>query len=72
MDPDLTTHSDQYLLILTLCGRCAWPMGSGTVEWCGLVRGSVSLCRQCLGIPSVQAPPSAEESVSPGCLWIQI
>jgi hypothetical protein len=38
----------------------AWPVGNGAIRGFGLIGGSMSLCRQVLRSPSVQAPPSAE------------
>ena len=38
------------------------PMGSGTIRKCGLVGGSMSLCRQVLRAPSAQASSGAESS----------
>jgi hypothetical protein len=45
--------------------KYAWPMGSGIIRRCGLVGGSVSLCRQALKSPpmlrlhQVQMRPSS-------------
>lgn len=44
----------------------AWPMGSGTIRSCGLVGGSVSLCRWALKVPSAQDLPSTRESLHLG------
>ena len=38
----------------------------------GLVGGSVSLCRWALRTLSAQVPPSAKETVSPGCSRIKM
>jgi hypothetical protein len=41
----------------------AWPIGSGTIMWCGSVGGSVSLWEKILEVPSyAQAPPIVEEN----------
>jgi hypothetical protein len=41
----------------------AWPTGSGTIRRCGLIIGSVLLCRRALRSPSAQTPPSVKESL---------
>jgi len=42
----------------------SWRMGSATSKRCGLVGESVSLCRQALRAPSVQALPNEEDGCS--------
>lgn len=61
-----------------MCGGLkAWPE-SGTIGRCGHVGVGTALLEgvyHCGGVawrtPSTQAPPSAEETVSPGCRWIK-
>ena len=48
--------------------ECAWPMQSGIIRVCGLVGGSVLLCRWALRALSAQDLLSAEESLLLSCL----